>query len=327
MGCARDAQAQKHGAERGPEQFQIREGRLRNPDSAPRADRVAVSAASAAAAQASRAPARSRPARTTHSIGSRCASQVATCTLTTVIAKPMQFTMVSAEPTNSLGAVAALSAENCGESPTTTMPQKTMNARKAGAGSSNAQRRQQAARARTATTGANATRALPTKREQRAAADAADRAGGDDDEAPVRDVDRPARASHRSRTAGPARRPTACRAPTCARSSRRPRPGTPAPRKARTTAPGSKRAAWPGAGPRAPARTSARRRPPPAATASIDDRLPRQAAAQARGPGAAAPCPARALRPGNRARRPGPGGTSSPRSSCRPGRCRRGRSR
>src|SRR5204862_2414252 len=51
-----------------------------------------------------------------------------------VMEKPMQLAMVSAEPTSSRGALAALSAENWGESPTTTIPQNSKNARNAGPG-------------------------------------------------------------------------------------------------------------------------------------------------------------------------------------------------
>ena len=41
-----------------------------------------------------------------------------------VIPKPILFTKVNPEPTNSLGAERAIIAEYCGESPTTTIPQK-----------------------------------------------------------------------------------------------------------------------------------------------------------------------------------------------------------
>ena len=44
-----------------------------------------------------------------------------------VMKNPMLVTMVSAEPISSRGAVWAVSAENCGESPTTTIPQKMRN--------------------------------------------------------------------------------------------------------------------------------------------------------------------------------------------------------
>ena len=48
--------------------------------------------------------------------------------LAIVMAKPMQLPSVSAEPTRARGALAAFSAENCGESSTTTMARKTRNA-------------------------------------------------------------------------------------------------------------------------------------------------------------------------------------------------------
>ena len=41
-----------------------------------------------------------------------------------MIPKPILFTKVNPEPTNSLGAERAIIAEYCGESPTTTIPQK-----------------------------------------------------------------------------------------------------------------------------------------------------------------------------------------------------------
>jgi hypothetical protein len=41
-----------------------------------------------------------------------------------VMKKPMQLTIVRADPTSSLGAVYATRVENWGESPTTTIPQK-----------------------------------------------------------------------------------------------------------------------------------------------------------------------------------------------------------
>jgi len=52
------------------------------------------------------------------------ASWLTTQILTIVIAKPILFTKVKAEPTKSLGAERAMIAEYCGESPTTTIPQK-----------------------------------------------------------------------------------------------------------------------------------------------------------------------------------------------------------
>src|SRR6185503_9346138 len=79
-----------------------------------------------------------------------------------VIAKPMQLPMVSAEPTHSLGAFAALRAENCGESPTTTTPQNARKPRNSGAGAWNASgdSRQQAPEH---ASWAKATRALPAR--------------------------------------------------------------------------------------------------------------------------------------------------------------------
>ena len=50
--------------------------------------------------------------------------------LTMVIEKPIQLTMVRADPTKSWGAVRAMIAENWGESPTTTTPQKIKPPRK-----------------------------------------------------------------------------------------------------------------------------------------------------------------------------------------------------
>ena len=51
-----------------------------------------------------------------------------------VIKKPMLVTIVNAVPINSLGAVLAVRAEYCGESPTTTIPQKIRNAINTGSG-------------------------------------------------------------------------------------------------------------------------------------------------------------------------------------------------
>lgn len=51
-------------------------------------------------------------------------SDVMSWMLMMVIKKPIQLTIVRAEPTSSLGAVCATRVENWGESPTTTMPQK-----------------------------------------------------------------------------------------------------------------------------------------------------------------------------------------------------------
>ena len=66
--------------------------------------------------------------------GTMTASAFRSWMLKMVIANPMQLAMVSAEPTSTLGAFCAFSAENCGESPTTTMPQNTRNARNSGVG-------------------------------------------------------------------------------------------------------------------------------------------------------------------------------------------------
>ena len=81
-----------------------------------------------------------------------------------VMEKPMQLAMVSAEPTSSRGALAALSAENWGESPTTTIPQNSKNARNAGPGAANSsgESTQQMPEARSC---AKATGALPERRE------------------------------------------------------------------------------------------------------------------------------------------------------------------
>ena len=51
-------------------------------------------------------------------------SEVISWMLTMVMAKPMQLTIVRADPTSSFGAVYATRVENWGESPTTTIPQK-----------------------------------------------------------------------------------------------------------------------------------------------------------------------------------------------------------
>ncbi len=50
--------------------------------------------------------------------------------LTIVIENPIQLTIVKADPTSSLGAAWATRAENWGESPTTTIPQKIRNPKK-----------------------------------------------------------------------------------------------------------------------------------------------------------------------------------------------------
>ena len=67
--------------------------------------------------------------------GTHWTISVMACRLTTLIAKPMQLTIVSADPTYALGAVAALSAENCGESPATAKPQTTRKAANPAGGS------------------------------------------------------------------------------------------------------------------------------------------------------------------------------------------------
>ena len=51
-------------------------------------------------------------------------SDVINWILMMVMKKPMQLTIVRADPTSSLGAVYATRVENWGESPTTTIPQK-----------------------------------------------------------------------------------------------------------------------------------------------------------------------------------------------------------
>src|SRR5258707_4750703 len=66
------------------------------------------------------------------------AAELSNWMLRMVIEKPMQFAMVSAEPTSSRGAFAAFSAENWGESPTTKMPEDSKNARNSGVGAWNA---------------------------------------------------------------------------------------------------------------------------------------------------------------------------------------------
>ena len=57
-------------------------------------------------------------------------SALMNCMLTTVIAKPMQFTAVSEVPLDSAGALRATSVENKGESAITTIPQKKRKLRK-----------------------------------------------------------------------------------------------------------------------------------------------------------------------------------------------------
>src|SRR3972149_7150770 len=84
--------------------------------------------------------------------------------LTMVIEKPIQLAMVSAEPTSSLGALWAFKAENCGESPTTVIPQNSRNARKTGVDAlkKSGETAQQMPEASSCM---NATRALPALRE------------------------------------------------------------------------------------------------------------------------------------------------------------------
>src|SRR5438034_9059953 len=79
-----------------------------------------------------------------------------------VMAKPMQFAMVSAEPTYCRGALCALRAENWGESPTTTTPQNSRKARSSGVGAWNSSG-ESAQHAPEAASWAKATRALPTR--------------------------------------------------------------------------------------------------------------------------------------------------------------------
>lgn len=62
------------------------------------------------------------------------ASSLSSWMLKIVIANPTQFAIVSAGPTRCLGALWALRVENCGESPTTTIPQNTRKARNTGTG-------------------------------------------------------------------------------------------------------------------------------------------------------------------------------------------------
>ena len=53
-------------------------------------------------------------------------NQPVNCMLKIVIPNPIQLEIVRAEPTSSFGENAAVNAENCGESATTTIPQKTI---------------------------------------------------------------------------------------------------------------------------------------------------------------------------------------------------------
>ena len=57
--------------------------------------------------------------------------------LTMVIEKPMQLTIVSAEPISAFGALSAFGAENCGESPATVIPQIRRKNRNTGVGAEN----------------------------------------------------------------------------------------------------------------------------------------------------------------------------------------------
>ncbi len=65
--------------------------------------------------------------------------------LAMVMANPIQLAMVKAEPISSLGAYCAFRVKNCGESPTTTIPQKIRNSNNTGRGAkkNNGDNRQQ----------------------------------------------------------------------------------------------------------------------------------------------------------------------------------------
>src|ERR1041384_2013553 len=80
--------------------------------------------------------------------------------LTIVIANPMEVTIVRADPTSRGGANRAVNAENCGESPTTAIPQTTIALRKSANGKreNKGERKQHAPETRSWT---HATRALP----------------------------------------------------------------------------------------------------------------------------------------------------------------------
>src|SRR3982074_3498037 len=67
--------------------------------------------------------------RNSHCAPRISATELSSWMLKIVMAKPMQLAIVSAEPTRWRGALCALSAENCGESPTTTTPQNSRKAR------------------------------------------------------------------------------------------------------------------------------------------------------------------------------------------------------
>ncbi|CPL26199.1 Uncharacterised protein [Bordetella pertussis] len=70
----------------------------------------------------------------TYGAGRAPASASSSWMLTTVMAKPMALTRVTMLPTWAGGDSCATRAANCGESPTTTMPQNSRKARKAGVG-------------------------------------------------------------------------------------------------------------------------------------------------------------------------------------------------
>src|SRR5260221_8258482 len=84
--------------------------------------------------------------------------------LTIVIANPIEVTIVRADPTSCGGANRAVNAENCGESPTTMMPQMTIALRKSASGNrkKSGDRKQQRPETRS---WAHATRALPHRLE------------------------------------------------------------------------------------------------------------------------------------------------------------------
>ena len=111
-----------------------------------RGTRVGARAA-AAAARRGRAPVPGASSRNSHCGAILPETAFRSSMLKMVMAKPMQLAMVSAEPTSSRGALCAFSAENCGESPTTTTPQNSRKARNTGVGAWNSERRQHAAHA------------------------------------------------------------------------------------------------------------------------------------------------------------------------------------
>lgn len=65
-----------------------------------------------------------------------CSTKLKSWMLTMVIENPMQFTIVSAEPTEPGGALSAFNEENCGESPATVIPQMMRKRRKSAVGTS-----------------------------------------------------------------------------------------------------------------------------------------------------------------------------------------------